>query len=148
MNSRLAGTTMSKISFEGVVALKRAGLISTFQTVNSARLHIYMVRSISFPGSSPQCSLGEPLTRAIRTITLALSWWRHAPRVTPKWPVTQAGHLGLTQLSPWNDVKAIRTFRGQTGVDPGKLDERTHSKRSEKINKKILLFQIVVCFSQ
>ena len=29
---------MSKISFEGVVALKRAGLVSTFRTVYSARL--------------------------------------------------------------------------------------------------------------
>ena len=38
MNSKLTGTTMSKISCEGVVALKRAGLVSTFQTVYSARL--------------------------------------------------------------------------------------------------------------
>ena len=38
MNSKLAGTTMGKNSFEGVVALKRAGLVSTFQTVYSARL--------------------------------------------------------------------------------------------------------------
>ena len=38
MNSKLVGTTMSKISFEGVVALKRAGLVSTFRTVYSARL--------------------------------------------------------------------------------------------------------------
>ena len=37
-NSKLAGTTMGKISFEGVVALNRAGLVSTFQTVYSARL--------------------------------------------------------------------------------------------------------------
>ena len=38
MNSKLAGITMSKFSFEGVVALKRAGLVSTFPTVYSARL--------------------------------------------------------------------------------------------------------------
>ena len=38
MNSKLAGTTMSKISFEGVVALKRAGLVSMFPTVYSASL--------------------------------------------------------------------------------------------------------------
>ena len=39
MNSnKLAGTTMTKTSFEGVVALKRAGLVSTFRTVYSARL--------------------------------------------------------------------------------------------------------------
>ena len=31
MNSKLAGTTMGKISFEGVVALKRAGLVLTFR---------------------------------------------------------------------------------------------------------------------
>ena len=68
---------------------------------------------------------GEPLTRANRTITLALSWWRHAPQVTPNWPTPQAGHLGLTRVSPCNDVKAIRTYRGHTGVDPGKLNERT-----------------------
>ena len=37
MNSKLAGTTMSKISFEGVVALKRASLVSmlVFRTVLS-----------------------------------------------------------------------------------------------------------------
>ena len=33
MNGKLAGITMSKISFKGVVALKGAGLVSTFQTV-------------------------------------------------------------------------------------------------------------------
>ena len=38
MNSKLAGTTMGKKSFEGVVALRRAGLVSTFRTVYSARL--------------------------------------------------------------------------------------------------------------
>ena len=38
INSKLAGTTMGKNSFEGVVALKRAGLVSTFRTVYSARL--------------------------------------------------------------------------------------------------------------
>ena len=37
MNSKLAGTTMSKNSFEGVVALERAGLVSTFRAVYSAR---------------------------------------------------------------------------------------------------------------
>ena len=36
MNSKLAGTTMSKISLK--VALKGAGWLSTFQTVQSARL--------------------------------------------------------------------------------------------------------------
>ena len=38
MNSKLAGTTMSKISFEGVVALKRAGLVLRFEQYTSARL--------------------------------------------------------------------------------------------------------------
>ena len=38
INSKLAGTTMGKISFEGVVALKRVSLVSTFRTVDSARL--------------------------------------------------------------------------------------------------------------
>ena len=38
INSKLAGTTMGKISFEAVVALKRAGLVSPFRTVYSARL--------------------------------------------------------------------------------------------------------------
>ena len=38
MNSRLAGTTMCKISFEGGLALKRACLVLTFRTVYSARL--------------------------------------------------------------------------------------------------------------
>ena len=38
MNSKLAGTTMGKNSFEGVMGLKRAGLVSTFRTVYSARL--------------------------------------------------------------------------------------------------------------
>ena len=38
INSKLAGTTKGKNSFEGVVALKRAGLVLTFQTEYSARL--------------------------------------------------------------------------------------------------------------
>ena len=33
MNNKLAGTTMSKISFEGVVALKRASLVLTFYDI-------------------------------------------------------------------------------------------------------------------
>ena len=61
----------------------------------------------------------EPLTRANRTITLAISWLRHARRVTPKWPTPRAGHLGLTRVSHWNDVKAIRTYRGRPGSTQG-----------------------------
>ena len=30
----------------------------------------------------------------------------------------------MTRVSPSNDVKATRTYRGQTGNDPGKLIER------------------------
>ena len=51
--------------------------------------------------------------------------WRHAPRASPKWPVPQAGHLGLTQEIPWIDVKAIRTYRGQTGGRPREANQ-TH----------------------
>ena len=36
INSKPAGTTMGKTSFEGVVALKRAGFVLTFQTVCSS----------------------------------------------------------------------------------------------------------------
>jgi hypothetical protein len=58
--------------------------------------------------------------------SLTLSWWRHAPRASPKWPVPQARHRGPTWVSPWYDVKAIRTYRWQIPVwqimiDPGKL---------------------------
>ena len=49
----------------------------------------------------------------------------------PKWPVPQAGHLGLTWVSPWNDAKAIRTYRGQTGVDPGEANQ-THPLSDSK----------------
>ena len=41
--------------------------------------------------------------------SLTLSWWRHVPRARLKWSIPQAEHLGLTQVSPWNYVKAIRT---------------------------------------
>ena len=37
MICQLEGTTMSKISIEGVVALKRAGVVLTFQTGYSVR---------------------------------------------------------------------------------------------------------------
>ena len=37
-------------------------------------------------------------------------------------------HLGLTRVSTWNYVKAILSYRGADGVDPGKLIERTPSK--------------------
>ena len=39
VNRRLVGTTMCKISFEGVLVMKRAGLVKTFRTtVHTARL--------------------------------------------------------------------------------------------------------------
>ena len=75
----------------------------TFHIIGCVRL-----ASLGRPRSAHS---GEPLTRANRTITLALSRWRHAPQVTPKWPAPQ-GHWGLT------------------GVDPGKLNERTHYKHN------------------
>ena len=55
--------------------------------------------------------------------SLTLSWWRHAPRAIPKWPVPQAGHLGMSGMNPWNGIKAIWMYRGQIGVDAGKLIE-------------------------
>ena len=67
---------------------------------------------------------GEPLTRANQTITLALSGWGHSPQASPKVTHSTSRALGV---SPWNDVKAIRTYRGQTRVDPGKLIKHTHS---------------------
>ena len=80
---------------------------------------------LASPGQPCSAHPGEPLTRTNRTITLALSWWCQAPRASPKWPIPQAGHLVLTQVSPWNDFKAIWTYLGQTRVDPGKLIEHT-----------------------
>ena len=70
------------------------------------------MRSFSFSG--------EPLARAKRTIT-------HRSR-------SDVMHLeaGATQSDPLhnqgtgNYVKAIRTHWVKTGVDPGKLNERTH----------------------
>ena len=56
--------------------------------------------------------------------SFTLSWWRHAPRASPTWPVPQAGYWGLTRVSAWHDVKAIRMNQGQNGVNPGKLIER------------------------
>ena len=61
----------------------------------------------------------EPLTSANRTIMLALSWWCHASRVTPKWPTPQAGQWGLTRVSPWNDVKAFECTGGRPGSTQG-----------------------------
>ena len=84
-----------------------------------------LVHLIGFPMSTQCAHSGETRTRANRKVTLALSWWHHAPRASPKWPVPQAGHWGLTRLSPWDDAKAIWTYLGQSGVNPGKLIERT-----------------------
>ena len=82
------------------------------------------VRSISLIiVSTPRCSLGwaPGMTRANSTIT-------HAHLGTaPKWPTPQARHWKLTRVSLWNDIKFIRTHRGQTRVDPGKLN-LTHPK--------------------
>ena len=84
------------------------------------------VCSLSLPGSTPLCSLGyAPDNWANRTITHPLVVTSCKPGASPKWHTTQAGHLGLYRVSPWNDVKAVRTYRGQTGVDPGKLIKRT-----------------------
>ena len=61
MSSKLAGTTMSKISFEGVLALKRAGLVLAFQTVCPARLHSPEdEQSILFETSRPKRLFSEP----------------------------------------------------------------------------------------
>ena len=40
----------------------------------------------------------------------------------------RGSRLVLEKVRPWNDVKAIRTYRGHIGVDPWKLIERTHNK--------------------
>ena len=68
-------------------------------------------------------------------LSLALSRCCHAPRASPKWPVPQAGHFVLTRVSPWNDIKSIRTNRGQIGVDPGKLIDCTNwrGRKSEDV---------------
>ena len=90
--------------------------------------------SISSPGSTPrQSPEGEGTLVLLESCyksyerPLTLSWWRHAPKARPKWPTPQAGHLGLTRVSPCNDVRAraIRTYRGHTGADPRKPIERT-----------------------
>ena len=44
-------------------------------------------------------------------------------QVTPKWPTPQAGHWG--QLDPGEPRQSYSNVPGQTGVDPGKLNERT-----------------------
>ena len=52
MNSKLAGTTMSKISVEGVVALKRAGLVYSFRLQeNPSRFGLDVSNSILFSSS-------------------------------------------------------------------------------------------------
>ena len=73
---------------------------------------------LAFLGLSRGAHSGEPLTRAKRTTTTALM---HLVLSCTKWPTPQAGqHWGLTQVSPWSDVKAIRTHRGRH------RDSRTH----------------------
>ena len=75
------------------------------------------VRSISFPVSPHGAHSGVPLTSTKWTITHPLGVTSCTWGPAPRWPTPQTGHLGLTQVSPWNDVKAIRMYRGQTGVD-------------------------------
>ena len=94
-------------------------LLNCFQFLHSKPK--YLVRSNSFPWLTPQCSFRWALDKSLSNDHSPSC---HAPRASPKWPVPQAGHLGLTQVSPWNDVKAIRMYRGQTGVDHGKLIKR------------------------
>ena len=60
------------------------------------------VRSFSFPGSTPECSLGW-----------ALSWWQHATQVTPKWPTPQAVHWGLTRWAPSKLSEHTEAERGR-----------------------------------
>ena len=72
-------------------------------------------------------SLGwAPLTRAKRTTTHRCRSDFVYLGQAPKWPTPQVGHWGLTWVSPWNDVKSYSNAPGQTGDDPGKLNERTH----------------------
>ena len=62
------------------------------------------------------------------------------PQVTTQ----QAGHWGLTRVSPLNDVKAIRAYRGRPGSTQGEA-KRTHPY---SVNKNVLhqdyFFQKVV----
>ena len=81
----------------------------------------------------------EPLTRARRTITHPCSDVMHLGPAT-KWPTPHAGHWGLTRVSPWNDIKAIRTQRGKTGVDPWKLNKGTHCEGIENVRAKRVVF--------
>ena len=70
---------------------------------------------------------GEPLycvTIANRTITLALSWWRHVPQVTPKWSTPPSRALGDDPGEPRQSYSNVPV---QTAVDPGKLNERTQN---------------------
>ena len=83
-----------------------------------SRNYIYWCVRLAALGQPGSAHSGEPLTRAKRTITLALLWWRHAPHVTPKWPTPRAGHWGLTRVSR---AKAIRTYWGRPGST-----QRTH----------------------
>ena len=62
---------------------------------------------------------GEHLARANRTITHRFRSDVMHLGPAPKWTTPQAGHWGLTWVSPWNDVKAIRSHRGRPGSTQG-----------------------------
>ena len=67
---------------------------------------------------SPWQDLNErPLTALVVT---SFTWGQ--PQVTH----STSRALGLTWVSTWNDVKSYLNAPGQTGDDPGKLNERTH----------------------
>ena len=70
---------------------------------------------------------GEPLSRANRTITHPLVV-TSCTRASPKWPVPQAGHLGLTRVSPW---MVSKLFERTGGWDQG---------RPREANRMIILY--------
>ena len=69
------------------------------------------VCSISFPGSTPRCSFEWSPWQELIERSLTLSWWRHAPGVSPKWPTSQAGHLGWPGWAPGMTSKLFERTR-------------------------------------
>ena len=109
---------------------------ATKSTQHSSYIHVGCIRLASLCQPRGAHS-DEPLTRDTqcnRTITHPLLV-RSCTSASPKWPVSQAGHLGLTRVSPWNDVKAFRTMEevppcsNVPGADRGRPGEAnwTHS---------------------
>ena len=115
----LTGCTLPQHLVNHYMALCKRSRLHSSNIVAYCTLHVntIWVHSISFPGSTPQCSLKvSPCQELIVRSHLPSRGDGMHLRSPPSDPLHKQGNGGLTQVSP---IKAIRTYRGRPRLTQG-----------------------------